>query len=224
VRASSIEVGERIADRLAPWRTEHPGRHAGISLKVSAHEDGRRSAHSVYRHGFLVRSTYSLDDALETVELLLHTFVPPPAGTTSMHVRALETNDSVVLVSESFTETVDGHHRRLARAGVRTWPHAPVLVDGERAEALLPAGLPGEGAWRRVPVAQVVSFAPTDPGAASPAVRVTHFTPLVAGRDAPTRGVDVQALVALMGSVPFVGLDVLAPNSVIGALLALVQG
>jgi hypothetical protein len=220
-RASSIEVAERIADRLAPWRVEHPGINAGISLKASAHEDGRRTAHSVYRHGFFVRSTYSLDDALQTVEALLHTFVPAPADVTPMHVRALELNGSVLLVSESFTETVDGHHRRLARAGVRVWPHAPVFVDGARAQALLPDGAPGEGAWRRIPVAQVVAFAPTGDEDVSPAVRITHFTPLVAGRDAPTQGADVQALVALKEVVPFVGLDVVAPHSVIGALLEL---
>ena len=45
---------------------------------------------------------------------------------------------------------------------------------------LLPDGPPGAGSWRRVPVAQVVAFAPEGDPSDSAAVRITHLTPLVA--------------------------------------------
>ena len=221
VRACDPAVAARIAERLAPWRIEHPDRDADISLKVAAHEDGRRFAHSVYRRGFVARTTYSLDEALDTVEQLVHTFGPAPEGTTALHVRALERDGSVVLVSDTFSETVDGHHRRLARAGFRSWAHNPVLVDPARCEALLPHGPPGSGSWSRFPIAGVVVFAPEVQPSDSPSVRITHLTALVAGRDRPIRGADVQALVRLSDVVPFVRLDVVAPNDVVKELVGL---
>ena len=218
VRASTPDVAARLEERLAPWVIPHPGQPAEISLAASVHEDGRRTTNSVHRRGFTVRTTHSVDEALETVEALLHTFGPVPPGCTPMLVRALERDGAVVLVSDTFRETVDGHHRRFERAGYRTWPHTPVLVDPLTVEALLPAGPPGAGRWRRVPITAVVVFAPEATATDSPAVRITHLTALVAGRDAPTRGRDVAALVTLTRMVPFVRLDELAPNSVIDAL------
>ena len=218
VRVNRSDVVDALERRLAPWRAEHPGNSAAISLVVAEHEDGRRVAHAVYRNGFVVRYTFSLDEALDTVEALLHTFGPVPEGTTPMHARVLERDGSVVLVSDVFAETVDGHHRRLARAGFRTWAHNPAFVDADRAEVLLPDGPPGAGSWRRVPVAQVVAFAPEGDPSDSAAVRITHLTPLVAGRDAPTRGAEVRALVALTDAVPVARLGDVAPHAVVRAL------
>jgi len=175
----------------------------------------------VYRRGFVARTTYSLDEALDTVEQLLHGFGPAPDGTVALNVRALDREGSVVLVSDTFAETVDGHHRRLARAGFRTWAHTPVLVDPGRGEALAPQGDPGSGSWSRFPIARVVVFAPAVAPSDSPAVRITHLTALVAGRDAPIRGTDVQALVTLSNAVPFDRLDVVAPNHVVKELVGL---
>ena len=67
----------------------------------------------------------------------------------------------------------------------------------------------------------MVEFAPEVEPSDSPAVRITHLTALVAGRDGPTRGVDVQALVTLTESVGVLRLDEIVPSAVVRELEAI---
>src|SRR5690606_27920423 len=146
----------------APWRIDHPDIEPEIAFVVSASEDGRRSASSVHFRGRLVCTTHSVDAALDVVERLLHAYAPAPAGTMWMRARALERAGGVLLVSDTFREALDGHHRRVARAGFADLGVSPVRVDPRAAEVLWPVGEPGATRWRRVPIAAAVVFAPDD--------------------------------------------------------------
>lgn len=220
VRTSELEVVALLEERLAPFRIPNPGLEPRVSLVVSRSEDGRRSTNSVHRDGWTVRTTHSLDAALDTVERVLLTCGPQPDGVATFHARVLERDGAAVLVTDTFRDALDGHHRRVAQAGFVDALVAPVLVDPLAAEVLLPAGTPDAPHWRRVPVRSVVAFAPSD-DADSPAVRVTHFTALVTGRGRPTNGADVQALVDLMEGVPFVRIDESLPGPVARRLVEL---
>ncbi len=222
IRASDAEVVTVLRNRLAPLVVDHPEVFANISIRVGGRRGHLRDAHLVYRRGFQTMRTFSLDAALDAAIGLVHTFSSTPVGTTPMHARTLVRGDSAILVSDNFSHVIDARSRQLSAAGFTIGSHAPVLVDSATGEALIPTGDDiSAPTMSRVPISHVVVFAPDAAATVSPAVRLTHITMLVAGRDGPTRGDDLHALVELTTTVPVVRLDVLEPRNVARAIIQL---
>lgn len=218
LRANELPAVARLADRCAPWLVDHPGTEPAISLAVGASEGRRRGAHIVHREGILVRATHSLDTALDTVVALARTFAPAPDDAVPLHVRPLERDGSVVLVSDGFRDVLDGHHRRITAAGFRDGGYQPVLVDPGRAEALLPVGPLDRLEWRRVPIESVVVFAPPEDRTSSPAARIAHLVALAAGRTHHATGAGIQAVIDLDDRVPIRRLSSVDLAALLGAL------
>lgn len=218
VRCSDAEVLARLRDALAAHVVDGVDADPNVSLRVGESRRGRRDAHLVYRRGFRTYQSFDLDDAIGAALDVVHTLRMPEAGLYAVHARALLAGEHAVLVSEGFADAIDGHRRKVTAAGFTVARHSPVLVDLASGEVVLPAGGdPVAPATRRVPVRKVVVFAPMADDVASPVVRLSHFTALVAGRGAPTTHVDLEALVTLQERLPFVRLDRLDARSVLSA-------
>jgi len=223
MRTNDADAVEELRNRLGPLVV--PGDQPvfpNISLRMGARRHGARDAHFVYRSSLQASSTFARDQAIDAALALLHTFQPLPDGLTPMSVRALERDDSVVLVADGFAPAVDAYHRRLSAAGFRMPPHTPVLVDCATGEALLPRGRDlCDPPLERVPVSHVVTAHVHGAASDSAALALLRLKNLVTGPQRPLRSADLQSLATLTAAVPVERIDTWESRRIVTALLDL---
>jgi hypothetical protein len=220
IRTNDVDVAAAVRERLGPLLADdEPFGFPNISILLGARTGRVRDVDVVVRRTVRAFHTFSPDEAIDAAMALLPTFLPVPAGLTSLHARALERQGSVVLVADVFAGVLDAERRRISAAGYAVTAPTPVLVDPVAAVAHLPAATDLTRDLVACPISHVVVTGVPPDHTVPDAFDLARIAPLVCSTEHPVQRDDFAALADLAAAVPLVWVPAIDRRQLVGALL-----